>query len=326
MKEYKNIFSLEETDEIIDLYQKGTPIDQIVDKYNTYERNIRIVLKENQIDRKYNSFTNELYERIKYLYESGCTQVQISEIVLISDMSIRKILRRMGVKMRSYSKCNQRYKRNQHYFDEIDTQNKAYILGLLYADGNNNLNHNCITLSLQECDKEILDRIKTELEYEGKIRFNPLQEKNINHKNQYILAINDEYMSNKLNELGLVPAKSLVAEFPEYLNMSLIRHFIRGYFDGDGSVGFDDKLNRAHVSIVGTYDVISNMKNILTSMRCPCSIAHPKQSKDNNTYCLTLCGNKCSINFLDWIYEDADMKLQRKYNRYIEIKKKFHLI
>ena len=289
--------------EIIQKYGIGISIEEILKEYSIEEHNLRGLLKKEKIDRKGNFYTEELYDRIVILYLTGKTQKEICYDLLISPNGINSALKRKGIIKRTYSECNKRYKRNQHYFDNIDTPNKAYILGLLYADGCNFTKHNSITLSLQESDKHILESIKQELDYTGKLRFNPLNLKNNRYKNHYILNINDEYLSRRLNELGVVANKSLKIVFP---------HFIRGYFDGDGCIYIDKKRNKCQTQTVGTKDFCEHLSDILNKMGCKNNIKHPKQCHEN-TYVIQTSGNKSSYIFLSWLYENSELKIQRKY-------------
>lgn len=310
-------FTEEEIYLIIKMYRQGFDIDDIIKQFKSEESNIREVLKFYQIDRKYNTFSQELNNRVIYLYQSNYTQKRICEVLKVSENGIKKILKRNGIKKRSYSECNRRYALNEHYFDTIDTPNKAYILGLLYADGCNHLSHNSITLSLQESDLSILKSIKKELNYEGPIRFVEKNKKNFRHKNQYVLCINDEYMSKQLERLGMVNAKSLKLLWPTFLPKDLISHFVRGYFDGDGCVWYDKKRNKCETQICGTRNFCENLSIILSNMSCKNSIKHPKQCNEN-TVVLQTKGNKSSYQILSWMYQDSDLKLDRKYQKYLE--------
>lgn len=249
--------------EIIQKYTSGISVEKILKEYLIEEHCFREILKNKKIDRRGNFYTEELYDRIVTLYLAGKTQKEICYDLLISCNGISSALKRKNISKRTFSECNRRYKRNQHYFDNIDTPNKAYILGLLYADGCNFTKHNSITLSLQESDKDILERIKQELGYTGELRFSPLSLKNSRHKNHYILNINDEILSRRLNELGVVDNKSLKITFPDFITKELISHFIRGYFDGDGCIYLDKKRNKCQTQTVGTKDFCEHLSIIL---------------------------------------------------------------
>lgn len=316
-----NIFTNEEIQDIINIYKETKDIDLLINKYHTSERYLRQILKENNIDRHYGYISDEVKKRVGILYLKGLNQRQISEEILVSGAAIRKYLKEQNIPTRSTSECNMRYKRNKHYFDEIDTPNKAYILGLLYADGCNHTLHNSITLVLQAEDIQVIERVKQELEYEGNIRFSAKDKPQ--YKDKYILCINDEYMSNQLNKIGMVNNKSLILEFPKCVPMNLINHFVRGYFDGDGCIYLNKEIRKTEICIVGTFDMVKRMHDIAVLMNCSCSICHPKQSGESNTYTLRVNGYHNVKNFMNWMYDNADIKMERKYNKYLEVVEMF---
>ena len=167
-----SVFNQDQENDIIQMYKNKEPIDDIIKKYNTEEHFIREVLKDNSIDRKRTSFSDELHDRIVYLYQvERCVYNYIEYQLLVSENGIKGTLKRRNIPLRTYSENNQKYKRNSHYFDQIDSENKAYYLGLLFADGNNFSKHNAITLSLQEEDGYIVEKFKDEIEYEGFIHY-----------------------------------------------------------------------------------------------------------------------------------------------------------
>ena len=165
--------------------------------------------------------------------------------------------------------------------------------------------------------------MRKELEYENPLKYDLRNEKNPNHKNVYRLVINDEHLSHTLESLGVVDKKSLILTFPEFLRPDLIRHFVRGYFDGDGCVSYDYKYNKIRTNLVGTLEFVSAISNIMNAMFIKNYIHHPKQSCNSNTYVLATSANVSSYKFLSWIYQDCDMKMDRKYQRYLDFSKKY---
>jgi len=110
---------------------------------------------------------------------------------------------------------------------------------------------------LQEEDKEILKKFSDKL-YDGKEFLYFIKGRKTN-KNQYGLTLHNKHISTKLNQLGCVAKKSLILKFPEWLiDSELQRHFIRGYFDGDGCISSSQRKNRNciayYFSIVSTKD------------------------------------------------------------------------
>ena len=315
-----NVFSQNEINKIISMYNDKQDIEAIMSELGSNEHYIREILKNNELDRHYNRWSDELYNRLFSLYKSGKTHKEIGYDLVINPNGIGKVLKKKEIEKRTYSETNRRYKRNSEYFDNIDTPNKAYILGLIYADGNNYIygDKHCLTISLQAEDVSLLERVKDELEYEGDLRFNPLSKKDQNFKDQYILAITDEHMCEQLKKIGVVQRKSLVLKFPTFLRPDLIRHFVRGYFDGDGSIYFDKSRNKEHASLCGTKEFCNGVSNILTSMFVNNNTYKPKQTFDKNTYVLQTGGNLSSYKFLSWMYKDCDIKMERKYKDYLD--------
>ena len=168
----------------------------------------------------------------------------------------------------------------------------------------------------------MLEQVRLELEYEGPLRFDPLHEKNPNHQNQYVLAITDNYMCKQLKKIGVVERKSLILQFPDFLRPDLIRHFVRGYFDGDGCVYYDVKRNKCTTNIVGTLEFCTGVSNIMSAMFIKNNIYKPRND-EKNTYVLQTSANLSSYKFLSWIYRDCDIKMRRKYESYLSFCEKY---
>lgn len=320
------LFSQKDKEQIIKMYKNQESIDSIIVYFQCREKDIRVILKENYLDRAKNQkFSKELENRIITMHQNNKLHKEISNELLVSSSGINKVLDRNNIPRMSASMRNQKYDRNSFYFDDIDTPNKAYILGLLYADGNLS-RKNQIIISLQEEDGYIIKQIKNELEYTGNIAYVDLKKKSPKWKNQYRLAINDSHMAKELINKGLVYAKSLVLQFPDFLSSELTSYFIRGYYDGDGNIWYDNKRNKCQVSICGTNEMIQGLSIVLTKLNIKHNIYSPKQCKRHNTFVLRTCGNKSSYAILSWLYKDASMKILRKYNYYLNFCEKYNKV
>lgn len=254
----------------------------------------------------------EDYNTVVSLYQSGLSLEKIGKVYGVNKSSIKTVLNKMNIKTRDNSHKGRKYTINENYFDNIDTPNKAYILGLLYSDGCNYRKANHVKLELQESDKEILEKIKREMNINNPLKLNELSKKNTNWQNTYRLSIVNKHVSETLESLGVIPNKSLKIVFPKWLPDELLPHFLRGYVDGDGHI--QCYVSR-HVSLVGTENFCLTVKEKLKNIGIKSTISNT-QNKETSTRILYICGIANITNFLDYIYDSAELYIDRKYNAY----------
>ena len=269
-------------------------------------------MKEKQ-RRLSHSEKSQLFE----MYETGnYSGNQLSKYFPISQVAINKLLRINGYDAKSASELKRKYPIVEDFFDEIDTEEKAYVLGLLYADGWNHTERNVVGIGLKESDKEILDKITSLIQPTkplGYYKKNKLKKGFENSQNEYRLVIANKHISERLVELGCVKAKTHNLKFPteEQVPSHLIRHFIRGYFDGDGSVSGD---KQKQFCLVGTIDFLLPLQQILIEELgfSETKLEQRHKDRDNNIRSLRYCGVIQCITFRDWLYKDATIYLERK--------------
>lgn len=230
------------------------------------------------------------------------------------------------------------YTFNENYFELIDTEDKAYYLGLMYADGQNNNEGNYVRLSLGEEDKHILESFVKYLGGDNKLGFIELNNKNINWSNQYYLQLSRKKISDDLTNLGCIQNKTNSVIFPNerQLNKNLIRHFIRGYFDGDGSVWCGKRkimlvkdrkhskgernriIQNVKFTITGTIDMIDNIQNVLVSELNFKKNKINVSKKIENCVTLEYSGRVQLKKFYEYIYNDSEIYLIRKKLKFEE--------
>jgi hypothetical protein len=214
---------------------------------------------------------------------------------------------------------------NSKYFNKIDTNEKAYWLGLLFADGYISTERAKgiqfkMSLGLsKECDKSHIYKFSETLESTHKIVIvQPSSRPNkngkiINRSIQHRVDIHNKELVTDLINLGLTPRKSNTCEFPN-IDDQYLSHFIRGYFDGDGSLCGGLKIN-----IIGSIQFITTLANKLDSnFNIKCKIQSEKRC-ENMCYLLIINKSKM-IEFLEMIYKDSSVHLDRKYQQFLNMK------
>lgn len=214
--------------------------------------------------------------------------------------------------------------KNEHYFDEIDTEEKAYWLGFLFADGNISKPKRVIQgvekpwyrieVSLKYEDVTHLEKFRAALQMEASIK---KSHTNFEQCERARLAFNSKHMWNTLNNYGCTPCKSKTLTFPNtsiFKDKTLIRHFIRGYVDGDGCLSYcDQNHSRAHLSILGTKNVLEHIQDWI-----PLQFKLQVYGKsEENVQQLSIVG-KTAFFIANYLYSNCTIRLDRKYNKYLE--------
>jgi uncharacterized protein (DUF433 family) len=296
-------------DDIIKLYSDGMFQRDIADMYNTSSASIGRLLRKYGFSR--GKVTENDYDDIVNMYLSGVTVDDIVKKYRVSNKTIYDILKLKNVKLLDYGEHAKIYTLNEHYFDIIDTHNKAYILGLLYADGCNT--EKCITLSLKSCDKHILESINNELSSNRPLKLLPYSQKSNNWSDQYELVITNKYMAMQLSRLGMVKNKSLILTFPEWIDDKFVSSFFRGYMDGDGTIG----KYECRISFIGTEQFCEKAAEFLNKkLGVHCGVYKCNKNSLTSTRIMQIAGRNQAKKFLDYIYEDAELFLERKYEIY----------
>lgn len=203
---------------------------------------------------------------------------------------------------------------NRDYFSKIDTNDKAYFLGLLFADGN--VHKNTTTLTLEKTDAEIIAKFKIYINYLAEIRLD--REKYL----RFVLC--SQKIARDLISHGCVERKSLILKFPNLDSDELIRHFIRGYFDGDGSFYFGQ--SGAYVDIAGTNLFCQYLLEII---KLKLDI-HVGIRPIKNIFRARISGTRQVMKFLNWLYYNRgdlymERKLQKFKNYVINYKNKYQI-
>lgn len=247
-------------------------------------------------------------EKIKELYLNGETLESIAKIAECNYSNVRVHLRRMGVSIRKPFEYR-KYSVSQSFFEKVDTEKKAYMLGFLFADGYNQESKNQIRLTLQSKDAEILKKFSKLLKYSKPLSY-------LKGGKVVDLSINSKKLSEDLAKLGCVQAKTYILKYPKkIIPEELNRHFIRGYFDGDGCISIN-KYNDVQVNITGNFDFISDVQKVIVSETFT---NRTKLQEYRNSCTVSWHGKNVCLKVLDYLYKDSKISLDRKNKLYKKI-------
>lgn len=306
--------------QVLYLYKKGMSSAKIGKKLKISPTTVTKILniygvklrsKQQSANMKY----NKKIKKIIRLYNKGTAGTKISKLVDLSETTIYKILKNNNIHVKTNSESKRKYKLYENFFDKIDSEEKAYFLGFLFADGYNNKNRNFIVLKLKRDDKKIL-KILNNLIYENRPLLYTTSKTNDKTHKMCSLQISSAHMSSVLNNIGCIQRKTSILRFPK-INDKLVKHFIRGYFDGDGGISTSkNKLRKSisySLSITSTKPFLTNIKKYIESkIDVKFHFEKKSYSKDGKVFKLKLNGNRQILKFIKYIYNNSAIHMERK--------------
>lgn len=198
----------------------------------------------------------EFQQIVINLVEEGLTISEISKQLGKNMSSVSSVVKRFNLTpKKSYTNTL-----DHTFFDNIDTSEKAYLLGFFIADGCINTDtertKGRFSINQSEDDKEIVQAFKKYLNVPSDIQIVNSKSGAENRKTQYRLRWTSPYMRDVLrNTYNITSNKTLNIEFQfpiELIPENLQGHFIRGFIDGDGYMGDNGQEGNFSISIVGT--------------------------------------------------------------------------
>ena len=309
--------------EFVNEYKNGLSFWDISRKHNETYKNVTEAITGRRFEARF--LPIEEKQRIIDLYVSGISTVKIGKIYGVGNKSIAVVLEEYGVR-REQKKFVRKYHVNENYFDCIDTQEKAYCLGFIAADGCNYPKKGTISMSLEECDKEILEKICLLMDNTRPLEYLDYSNKHdfgYSYKNQYRMLIFSSHMCNALINVGIMPSKSNQLKFPDFLNDELISHYLRGLSDGDGTLGYKNVESftnrsgkRLYYSLTSTIYMCESVALYLKDKLDIDTKIVEARNHNGITYTLNIIKKDDVDIFLEWLYCDSTIFLKRKHDLY----------
>lgn len=255
-------------------------------------------------------FSDEDIEKMVNMYvEQKLAINKIAKIFHAADRTIAKVLHSFNV-VRPVGK-NYLYKCDESFFKTIDSEIKAYWLGAMFADGNVSYNSSGTgQIYISSIDKNWIEQFKEDIHYTGNLC---KETHRYYRKDIWKMHITNDVLFHDLYEKGCVPRKSKIIQFPN-IAPSLVHHFIRGYFDGDGCVSIHKYLSGKNNTTL-TSSICSGSKKFLDKLIQYIPAKHNVAKYHNNVYIVTY-GVNDSYNLYNYMYSNATVYLERKKEKF----------
>lgn len=310
IKRPKHALTMGQIAEINAKYDSGVSITKLIAEYNSSFGTIKSILirprtKSEAFSIAATKYDDVIIDSVIEAYQSGLTSDEAASKVGVSSATVLRFLKMRNVQAREIN-----YECDERYFDELDSEQKLYWFGFFLADGGINLRSNASCFfesNLGMKDKHHLELFRGNIGYTGPIRDIEVKHtktgKLYKHAN---LKITRVHLVGALKRLGFKDVQSgnfwpLVA-----FDNEQIRHVLRGYFDGDGSIYTSDA--RGFV-----WYICGPFKEPLEYFmsRCPVVDRYNAVGSENR-WRVKYGGNAIVARICEWLYKDATIWLDRK--------------
>lgn len=269
---------------------------------------------------------SEYVERINILHNEGKNALEIARALKLKyPQPVYNYFKKQGWANLPHDKYprNRKYNIDDSFFKDINTEAKAYILGFIAADGHMDNVKNCIIISLKDSDYELLEKIRGAMCSTHPIvrhikATNPYKKYTRQILEKCSISFNGKELIKPLIQMGLQSNKTytLSSDIIKYVPEFLVRHFLRGYFDGDGCISWNKRYksgDKSTIHVAGNYEFLNNTFNKYFPTKCTLRL----YKKSRQCYDYTIQDKYQVLKFLSYLYNDSTIYLQRKYNLFL---------
>lgn len=277
--------------------QKDTDWQQLMKNLKRSKRAVVTRASIMGLSNKQTNWKAKEFEKLKKEYENKKV-FELAEEFDRTAGAIRRMLSEKGVRKRV---CWHKYRIDHNFFSEW-TKDSAYVLGLISADGCVNERYHHYGIELSSKDRPLLENVRKIMKFTKEVE---------KSRSTFRLRIDNKAIYEDVTRKGILPRKSKTIKFPD-VPEELLNHFIRGFFDGDGSI-----YRLADGRIVAKFtcwspDFLKTLQKIISKK---CSVRE-KKSHDNS---IVYYPREC-FRVLEFLYNKStyETRLDRKYERYLK--------
>jgi intein/homing endonuclease len=267
----------------------------------------------------------DLTNKILELHYQGKNNTEITKILNIQHRTVANHLKKSinYCALSNMSMIKRTYTLNENFFNEIITEEQSYWLGFLFADGyvysskkpNNGKFARQLKIVLNHEDIDHLYKFKDSISSNSPIKF-------YKYSNGIYpcITINNKTIVTDLIKLGCIQGKTHKLIFPTFLNDNLKRHFIRGYFDGDGCITKSNFINNktSNINITGRKEFLFEIQKFFHEQ---IGLNFTKMSKrhierNNDIFTIHYGGANIMKKLKVFFYDNSNIYLKRKFDKF----------
>lgn len=267
-------------------------------------------------------------------YNANVPSTTLHKKYNLAPATVLRIVRELGGNVKTMKEVKTKYTFNHLFFNKINTEEKAYFLGLLLADGHTSYKE--VMLSLNINDKHIIDKFVTSIQGNNKVAIRTTKSTFKNNSTTYIsksagVSLRSDQMLKDLKKLGFTSNKTYTMKVPK-IKKELQKHFWRGVWDGDGYISYyrgttkqklaNNKTKQYNYLVLeaglcGLKNVVEEFCKFLKQNNIKPGKIYP----DGSIYSVR-CNWTESYKLLNLFYSNfnPELCLKRKYDKYLEYK------
>lgn len=262
----------------------------------------------------------KIEKRICKLYLNGFGTCELAKKFNLNRWTILEILKRNNF---SPQRITRPYKNkfNIKFFETYSLES-CYWGGFIYADGNIHNKKKILQISLSNLDEDHLFKFKKCIKSNA-----PLYDDNKNAAKKFVVS-GSWYAHDLLKNFNIKSNKTFTIEFPMQIPTKYYSSFIRGIFDGDGSI-IINKAGTLVINLTGNVKTISKIRDIFLDYLkiTDTNFAKIQINKKNSNICSFALSSNKAYKILSWLYYDSNnqTRLTRKYKKFLQIKSKYEI-
>lgn len=265
------------------------------------------------------TFTDQQLKEFSEKINSGASLRKLEEETGFDRKILSREIKKYLSKETNFS--NRKYKLNESYFENIDSPEKAYWLGFIAADGciyQTGSGSKVLSFNINSRDKNHLEKFLQAIKSTAKIKI--ISGSGFGEMTEIAsLQINSKKIVEDLNKFGIIQKKSLILDKPN-IEEKYLFDWIRGYFDGDGSITVELPNGNSQINFLGTKEILTFIQETLRPEKI-----NKLQSNclNKNSFSLTYGGKQLIIQLLNKFYKNPTIYLERKYEKVLKVYSRF---